>query len=414
MEVTIVGAGVAGCSLGHFLDDRGHDVTIVERDAVGGMLREIEFDSGQYCDSAPHILFFEDEESRTKRLFSKFSDLASFDPYAKSYPREDLSDPHDYPVSRKNAERWEDTDKLYEEIDRNAGDSGETFDEFVVEQVGPKMYERYFENYTAKQWGVDPGRIVGDWFDYKVAFPETERPFFGDANAYYPDQRYKTILEDMISECDLVYEGVTGLVRNNDRVEAVRTESGKRIEGDMFVNTIDPTVMSERDHDLQYRSMVIVGVRATLECTRLFPQNVWWGYFPNHYQFTRLTDYGFTGKALGETSILTFEFPCFLTDEVWSRDSEYFHRYLSEFFTRQDIENDIHEVVLRKVPRAYPLPIRSERETFERVNKSLDRFSNLYNLGRVSTYQYIWIKDIIDAAYDLATEIDAAAARRSS
>lgn len=407
-DITVIGGGVAGCSLGYLLTQRGYDVTIVEKNAIGGMLRDIEFRDGIHCDSAPHILFFDDHESEVKELFSKFASLEEFDPYAKTYPRGDLSDPHDYPVTKDNVDEWHDAATIRDEIERQPeGVRGETFDEFVTSQVGPTMYERYFESYTAKHWGVSPERITGDWFDYKVSFPETEQSFLGDSHGYYPDRQYKHILGDMVADCSVVYDGVTELVTDDGRVEAIETETGARIDGDVFVSTIDPTLLLDTETELQYRSMVIVAVRATLDVDELFPEEVAWGYFPNDYEFTRLTDYEFTDQDLGREFVLTFEFPCFVGDDVWNRDAEQFRRYVEDFFAEQGIDSDVREVKLRRARRAYPLPVESEIETFERVNQRVCSYENIYNLGRVSTYQYIWIKDIVKEAYEVADAIEA-------
>ncbi|MFC7026566.1 FAD-dependent oxidoreductase [Halomicroarcula sp. GCM10025710] len=35
-DITIVGGGIAGCSTAYLLSERGYDVTVVEKDAIGG------------------------------------------------------------------------------------------------------------------------------------------------------------------------------------------------------------------------------------------------------------------------------------------------------------------------------------------------------------------------------------------
>lgn len=405
-SITIIGGGVAGCSVATFLSRRGHEVTVVEANEIGGMLREIEFENGLHCDSAPHILFFDAADSPTEKLFSEYATLHEIDPYAKTYPRGELSDPHDYPVTRANAERWDDAETVYEQLDDESPASGETFDEFVKDQVGRRMYERYFESYTKKQWGVPPTEISGDWFDYKIDFPETEQPFFGEDGGYYPDRKYKTILEEMVSDCTVVDHRATGLVEKGNEIQAVESASGTRINGDVFVSTIDPTYLVDAETDVKYRSMVIVAVRASLDAD-LFPAGVCWGYFPNDYAFTRVTDYEFTPTEFHEETVLTFEFPCFLNDDIWTAEREAFEQRVEMFFERQGIDGTINEVVLRRLPRAYPLPVEEEVARFNRVNDELSSYDNLYNLGRVSTYQYIWIKDIVNDAFDTVDEIDA-------
>jgi len=405
---TVIGAGIAGCSTGYLLSKRGYDVTIVEKDAVGGLLRDIEFDDGTYCDSAPHLLFFEDDQSHVKDLFSRFSTLDELKPYAKSYPRGQLSDPHHYPVTHANAEKWEDEEEMVKQLDNATSEpDGDTFDEFVTEQVGPLFYERYFHNYTKKHWGVDPSRITGDWFDYKINFPEAEQPFFGDSNVYYPREKYVDILSEMISDCTLVFDEVQGLDTGGGEIQGIQTKSGRQYESDIYINTVDPSIVADTDLSLNYRSMVIVGAQLELDTGSIFPEQVYWGYFANDYDFTRLTEYSFTDQEFAANEfVTTFEFPCFTDENLWTRSSDWFATYIQEFFADQGIEATVKDIVARRAPWAYPLPVASEIEKFEQIEAELANLDNLYNLGRVSTYQYIWIKDIVEQAYETVNQIE--------
>ncbi|MFB6202796.1 MAG: NAD(P)/FAD-dependent oxidoreductase [Halorhabdus sp.] len=402
-DVTVIGGGVAGCTTAYLLADRGYDVTVVEKSGIGGLLREIEFENGRYCDSAPHILFFDDEtERRVYDLFSGFADLESRTFYAKTYPTGDLEDPHDYPVSKRNIDRWGDAEHIEAELQRAPGKTdADFFDSFVRNQVGPTMYERYFRSYTAKHWGVSPTTITGDWFDFKIAFPTEERSFFGDDAAYYPTRRYTDILSDFVSDARVVKDTVTGLATDDGRVTGVETRQSGFLQSEYYVNTINPGILVDSPAvDLRYRSMVIVGARVRTR-DDLFPEHVSWGYFPNDYLFTRVTEYGFTPQPIPEDElVLTFEFPTFADERLFGEDESWFRRYIDQFFHEQGIDGRIEELQVRRAPHAYPLPVEEEIETFETLNSQLSRLENLSNLGRVSTYEYIWIKDIVEQAYE--------------
>jgi len=404
--ITVIGAGIAGCSLSYLLDQEGFDVTVVEKDAVGGLLRELEFDTGYHCDSAPHLLFYDEEtEAVVGEMFSEFTRLEPHEFYAATYPRGELSDPHHYPVSEQNIDRWDDADEIREELERAPGRTdAEFFEEYMKNQVGETLYNRYNRNYTEKHWGIDPKRITGDWFDFKISFPEEEQEFFGDG-AYYPDDKYTDILQRMISGCEPVFDGVANLETEGDRIVAARTESGARIESDLFVSTIDPSILVDTTEELEYRSMVILGTHLRAS-DRPFPDHVDWGYFPNHYDFTRITDYEFVPQETPDGEyILTTEFPCFVGDDLWSRPDEWYAEYLRDFLARQDIDSEILDAQVRRAPRAYPLPVNEEIEKFNRINGQLSQYRNVFNLGRVSTYEYIWIKDIVQQTYETRDEI---------
>jgi UDP-galactopyranose mutase len=310
-------------------------------------------------------------------------------------------------VTDDNIDRWEDAAAIERELAAAEGKTdAEYFEPYMRRQVGDRLYQRYYRNYTEKHWGIDPARITGDWFDFKISFPDTEDSFFS-GEATYPDRKYTEILREMVADCDLVFEGATGVVTDGDRVTGVETENGV-VDGDLFVSTIDPTFLVDHDEDLEYRSMVILGAHVEAS-ERLFPDHVSWGYFPNDYEFTRITDYDFTPQSIPDGEyILTVEFPCFVGDQLWSRPDEWYVEYLVPFLEDQGIEVTVRESEVRRAARAYPLPVESEIATFREVNSRLDGYENLYNLGRVSTYEYIWIKDIVQQAHGTVEEMLAA------
>ena len=406
-DVVIVGGGVAGCTLGHLLERRSSNVTLLEKTAIGGLLRDIELASGYYCDSAPHLLFFDEEtEPEVEALFSEFTTLTHHNFFAATYPRGSLRDPHHYPVSKENIDRWDDAGRIRAELEEVPGKTqSEYFEEYLLNQVGPTLYNRYYRNYTESHWGIDPERITGDWFDFKIKFHETERDFFGDG-AYYPDDTYTDVLTEMVSDCEVVYDGATGLITDGDRIEGIQTASGEVVSGDTYVSTIDPTLLvADVEPSPRYRSMIVLGAHIVAE--RPFPTHVDWGYFPNHYAFTRITDYAFTPQNIPDGErLLTAEFPCFVGDDIWGRREEWFERYLVDFFETQGLEIGVIATEVRRVSRAYPLPVAEEIQKFERVNNVLTSYSNMLNLGRTSTYEYIWIKDIVAQAYEIADKIE--------
>jgi UDP-galactopyranose mutase len=313
-------------------------------------------------------------------------------------------------VTRSNIPLWDDAAEIERELAAAEGKTdADYFEPYMRRQVGQRLYDRYYRNYTEKHWGIDPARITGDWFDFKISFPDEEDTFFS-GGAYYPDRKYSDVLKEMISDCEVVYDGATGLVTDGAHVEGVATESGDTVGGDVYVSTVDPSFLVDADEDLEYRSMVILG--AHIEASeRLFPEHVSWGYFPNDYEFTRVTDYDFTPQDIPDGEyVLTVEFPCFVGDDVWSRPDEWFEEYLLSFLADQGIDAAVVDAEARRAPRAYPLPVESEIATFERLNGRLSEYENVYNLGRVSTYEYIWIKDIVQQAHETVDELAAAEA----
>ena len=47
----------------------------------------------------------------------------------------------------------------------NAHDSIETFEDWIVDRFGRRLYEAFFKSYTEKVWGIPCNQISADWAD---------------------------------------------------------------------------------------------------------------------------------------------------------------------------------------------------------------------------------------------------------
>lgn len=161
-SVTIVGAGVAGLTIGYQLSEQGYHVTMVEREAtVGGLARSWHY--GDYhFDIGPHRFHTENprvesflrqalggealEISRRSgvRMFGKFHEwplrpsiLASMPPTLMARGAKDLL--------------------LREKL------PGESFEADVVNKYGRTLYNIFFKPYTEKFLFHSPSELHRDW-----------------------------------------------------------------------------------------------------------------------------------------------------------------------------------------------------------------------------------------------------------
>ncbi|GAJ19813.1 unnamed protein product, partial [marine sediment metagenome] len=113
--------------------------------------------------------------------------------------------------------------------------------------------------------------------------------------------------------------------------------------------------LDDPEPKLKYRSLVIIAV-ALQERKYFFGKGINWGYFPNTYKFTRVTDYTSfdTSQKDCGVRILTFEFPCFVGDEPWDADKEYFLGQIGQFMWKNGFSFSFVATSLFKVEKAYP------------------------------------------------------------
>jgi protoporphyrinogen oxidase len=173
-DIVVVGGGPSGLAAAYECIRYGASVTVVERlDQVGGLCRTISFKNSRF-DVGPHRFFTKNPE--VKDLFHRVlgEDLVSVKRktrivYDNSY--------FDYPLTPLNAmagiglrSGLAIAGSYAAARVRSAVASGpaETFEDWVVEHFGRKLYGKFFKNYTEKVWGIPCHRIGADWASQRI------------------------------------------------------------------------------------------------------------------------------------------------------------------------------------------------------------------------------------------------------
>lgn len=172
MHIVVIGAGPTGLSAGYELVQTAHQVTIYEQDPhfVGGISRTVEF-KGYRFDIGGH------------RFFTKNPDIESF---WHTMLGDDLVRCHrlsrifyggkfyDYPLRAGNAFRnlglLNTTLCLSHYLKSRLFPRSpvETFEDWVTNQFGKRLYEVFFKTYTEKVWGMPCNEISADWASQRI------------------------------------------------------------------------------------------------------------------------------------------------------------------------------------------------------------------------------------------------------
>src|SRR3954471_583832 len=160
--VTIVGAGVAGLTIGYQLSRRGYTVTIIERNAVvGGLGRTFHYGDFHF-DVGPHR--FHTENPRVATFIRDILKEEAIEIPRKSGVRM-FNRFHEWPLRPgillampialmlKGAR-----DLLFKE-----NLPGESFEADVVNKYGRTLYDIFFEPYTRKFLFHSPSELHRDW-----------------------------------------------------------------------------------------------------------------------------------------------------------------------------------------------------------------------------------------------------------
>jgi UDP-galactopyranose mutase len=224
-----------------------------------------------------------------------------------------------------------------------------TSEDVVVSKIGRELYELFFRDYTRKQWGLDPSQLDKSVTARVPVRCDRDNRYFTDKHQCMPRDGFTTLFRRMLAHPNI--EVRCGM----DYRELLRTGCNWRRL--IYTGRIDD-FFDRRFGILPYRSLAFE--HATLDRPQLQPVAV--VNYPQDEPYTRITEYKhLTGQRHRKTSITT-EFPCASGDPY------------------------------------YPIPRPENRTLYRRYEELADTRKDVYFVGRLATYQYYNMDQIVGQA----------------
>ena len=411
-SVSIVGAGVAGLTIGYQLARRGYQVTIVERnDVVGGLGRTFHYGDFHF-DVGPHR--FHTENPRVAGFIREILREDAIEIPRKSGARM-FGRFHEWPLRPSillamplrlmiSGAR----DLLFRE--RLPGDS---FEADVVNKYGRTLFDIFFEPYTRKFLFHSAAELHRDWARAGVnravidkraqadslwgLLKTTLMPKPVETMFLYPPTgvgRFSDLLAESIRERGgriLLGEEVTGVDADGRRVTAIRTAT-ERIPCDNIVWTAPLTTLNAllglESIDLEYLSTIFYN----FEIGRLPRLDYQWTYFGGDEIFSRVTapEAFLPSTVPPGKSGLCVEVTCRQGDGRWQAPERITGQIVGDLVRTGMIgsASDIERVHIERVPFTYPIYKLNYLQELQRNLRDLARYSNLLLAGRCGRFWY--------------------------
>ena len=422
-DTLVLGGGPAGLTAAYLLAGHEMPVTVLEAEPqLGGLARTVEVD-GYRFDLGGH------------RFFTKCQEVD--DLWHEVLGEEFLKRPRmsrifwngrylDYPLSGMDVVRKLGPVELaratasYARASLRRKGGEETFEEWVSNRFGRRLFELFFESYTEKVWGVPCSEIRAEWAAQRIkglSFWSAARDaFLGDRS-----QTVKSLIKEFNYPrrgpgqlWDAMAEGIGargGEVRTSVRVEGLTVEGsrvvavaagGDALRPDEIISSLPlrdivrlagdgaPADVREAAAGLRYRDFLTVAL--ILDGEDLFPDNWIYVHEPS-VEVGRIQNYRSWSPWMvpdPRSACVGLEYFCFAGDDLWTMDDAALVALATRELEQLGLAapgrvRDGHVV---RVPKAYPMYDVDYAERVATIRTWVDGLENLQQVGRNGLHRY--------------------------
>jgi protoporphyrinogen oxidase len=427
--VVIIGAGPAGLTAAYELTQRGVAPLLLERSRTVGGIARTESYKGYRFDIGGHRFFTKVEAIEQFWHTLLGPDLLKVQRLSRIYYNGKF---YNYPLSLPNTLAnlglvesflillsYLKARLLARLLPHQAA---ETFEQWVSERFGHRLFRTFFKTYTEKVWGIPCDQIQADWAAQRIKglslYKAVVNSIFGTNDTktliktfYYPRLGPGMLWErchDVVkAQGGSVYldTSVVALKHNNSQIQSVVYEQdGERVSVSVdhvmssmpmttLVKQLDPPApepVIAAAHALKYRDFILVAL--IIDKAELFPDSWIYVHSPD-VTVGRIQNFKNWSAEMvpdAQMTCLGMEYFCNQGDDIWSLSDaelvelatkELQHLGLCEGATVQD------GTVLRQ-PKAYPVYDPTYRQNVRILQTYLGQFTNLQTMGRNGMHRY--------------------------
>jgi UDP-galactopyranose mutase len=223
-----------------------------------------------------------------------------------------------------------------------------TSEDVVVSKVGRELYEKFFRNYTRKQWGLDPSELDASVTSRVPTRTNRDDRYFTDIYQAMPLHGFTRMFENMLDHPNIK------VLLNCDYREIEKEIPFRKM---IYTGPVD-TYFDYCYGKLPYRSLQFKHETHDVPVFQSAPVV----NYPNEQLYTRITEFKYlTGQEHAKTSVV-YEFP--------------------------KSEGDPY----------YPVPRQENAELYAKYKALADATPDVHFVGRLATYKYYNMDQIVAQA----------------
>jgi UDP-galactopyranose mutase len=361
-DYLIVGAGYAGSVLAERLaSDAGCKVLLIDRrNHIGGNAYDHYDRAGVLVHKyGPHIF-----HTNSKEVFDYLSRYTKWRPYEHRVLASVDGQLVPIPINLRTINQLYGLRLTSLEVEQFLASVAEpkdlirTSEDVVVNKVGRELYEKFFRNYTRKQWDLDPSELDASVAARIPVRTNSDDRYFTDRYQSMPLEGYTRMFERMISHPNI------HLLLQADYRDVSKAVQYREL---IYTGPIDE-FFNYRYGKLPYRSLEFDF--HTLDQKVFQPTGT--VNYPNEHAYTRITEFKhLTGQSHEKTTVV-YEYPRAIGDPY------------------------------------YPIPRPENTEIYKRYQMLAEKTSNVHFVGRLATYRYYNMDQVVAQALTMYKQLVAA------
>lgn len=360
-KYVIVGAGLAGLTMAERIaEELNEKVLVIEkRGHIGGNVYDYYNEDGILIHKyGPHI--FHTNNHKVYQYLSGFTKWNDFWHRVLTYVDGNLIP---MPITVETINKLYNLDldcsQVEEFLKKQAVDIKEikTSKDVALSKVGQDIYEKIFETYTRKQWGIDPSELDTSVISRIPIRLNRDTRYFNDKYQGMPTHGYTKMCEKMIE---------------NKNIKIMLNTDYKEVIDDITYDTLIYTGATDEFYNYKHGKLAYRSINFVFEThdTEEFQEAPVVNY-PNDYDYTRITEYKkLTGQKHTKTTIGK-EFPC-------SEGEPY-----------------------------YPFPTKEHKEQFALYAEEMKKEEKVIFIGRLAEYRYYNMDGVVGRALEAFEQLKA-------
>jgi UDP-galactopyranose mutase len=358
-DYLIVGAGFAGCTLAERLaEGAGKRVLLIDkRRHIGGNAFDCHDPAGILIHRyGPHIF-----HTNSAEVFEYLSRFTPWRPYQHRVVASVDGQLVPIPINLDTVNRLYglhlDARQLQPFFDELAERVNPivTSEDVIVSKVGRELYRKFFQNYTRKQWGLDPSELDASVTARVPVRTNRDDRYFDDVYQAMPLHGYCKLFDRMVASPNIK------VMLNTSHREVAGMLAYREM---IFTGPIDE-FFDFRYGKLEYRSLEFEFVTHDKPVFQPAPVI----NYPNEYAYTRCTEFKYlTGQEHAKTTVV-YEYPKAAGDPY------------------------------------YPVPRRENGELYRKYQMLASATPHVHFAGRLGTYKYYNMDQVVAQALKLYAKL---------